>query len=242
MAKFSRGTLIKCLTSLDDYERHSFTQYRVRGKDSLDSHVVTIDAGGLWTCDCKSARFRGACYHVELVKTEQNRYIYLGRLKPIEAAVIDIGTFDKYFKQERFIAERIYPGERSYMIFGKNIYLQTEKWPAVEFKNFQKFAGTILEGVWDHSNYRKRRHFYVFDCPFFKGQDLTRSPLYFRREKMEEVTRELDADIILPTPYAIMEEEKTNLVHGRHCILKDVMSPYDLTGHSIHSWMIAGRY
>ncbi len=233
-----RGVVITRITSIADYATSAYTRYKVIGLNG-GVYTITVDSGGLCSCTCQASKFRGDCYHVAILQMEFNKESLLHHLKPIEPVSISKVDFARYYAQERFVAERIFLGQQQYLVFGHKVYLQDKPTPRWQFNEFQRYAGTILEGAWERKGVDK---FYLFDCPFFKGQDLTHSSLAERRDKLEGVFNKFKHPSIALSPYVYTPEDKKLMesTYG-NILLKDVTATYNLTGKSPRAFMIKAR-
>jgi hypothetical protein len=241
VAKLKKKFRLKCLTPPAEFERTGYTRYQVRGDNSPHLRLVRVDREGLWTCTCKSNRFRGMCYHVNMIQFEIERIPILNRLNQLrhEPATVDTIDFEQYFSQQRFVAEPAYKGVRQYILIAQHVWLDKLHKAEWEFKDFHRFAGTVLEGVWDGS---KKPRFRVFDCIYHKGLCLKNSPLAFRRDLAESTVAAMKIEEIQLTDYEYDIAGKQNLLLTCGAVvLKDVASPYDLSGKSPRCWMMAKR-
>ena len=227
------------------FERYSpkdsdITYFRVRGDDSMHIRTISVDAEGLWLCSCPSNRFRGICYHVNVIQFELERVRLLKQLKEmrIDPALVGIEEFRKYFALQRFVAEPHYGLHRQYLLIARWVYLDNTRREDWSFEGMLRWAGTVLEGVWDKSD-KKSPKFRVFDCLYSKGIDHRYSPLGLRRELAEEAVKALSVPAVMLSDYEYTVEAKQDLVmkHGI-IILKDVNSTYDNNGKSPRSWMV----
>jgi len=242
MAKVLTGVQVRLVTNPDDFDKTGYTQYEVRG-DSAKIYVVTVDSEGLWSCSCPSNTFRGLCYHIQMIRMELERVAYLNRMPKIAPVVVNARDFERYYGQDRFIAEPIYGGPRQYVTFGRWVFLGKQNRKQWCLPGYLRLAGTMLEGTWD--NYGRPRGqgiFRIIDCLSYKGLDYRLSPLALRREMAERILEKWCPSDVALTEYEFTLDGKEELMakYGV-CVLKDINSSYDLTNKSPRAWMVRAR-
>lgn len=245
MARLKTGLLVQRLTECRRYADQTFTQFRVRGPDSPYIHTVTVDREALWSCDCQSNRFRGICYHVNLIQFEMERNYLLQKLKAMrhDPAVVFPDEFNFYMAMPRFVAEPLYEGPRQYLLLARYVYLGGKRRAPWETGlRHIRLAGTILEGVWDAYEHNPPK-FRVFDCLYYKGLNHVHSFLALRRELAEQVVQELANPDVIMTEYASDPADKEKMLQNWGVVLlKDIRGPYDLSEKSPRHLMLRSQY
>jgi len=245
MATIRRKVKIHRLTPSSEYDKTPSTIFMVRG-DSPAIYKVRVDGAGLYSCSCKSGKFRGFCYHVEMVRMEKERIRIINKLYPPTLSPTHDVDFNDYFSQERFIAEPLFSGPTEYITFGRYVHLGKIRRQDWEIPGYLRLAGTILVATWDDLNMGRAtkdlfRILRVFDCVYQRGVDLRNTPLAFRRDFMEELCKQWSPPGVAVVPCAASQEDKQKLVLAhKNIVLKDIASPWDLSDRSPRAWVIKG--
>lgn len=210
----------------------SVTAFEVRGQNAIHIHKVFVDSDGLWTCSCRSNRFRGQCYHAEIVKTEVNRQALVKRLDTIRRppAMVPPVEFDEYLLLDRFIAEPIHAWP-VYLVISNRIYLDDKMRRDWYYAGIDRFAGTILEGAWQSYGHKERK-FVVYDLLRWQGLDLTAFPLFQRLERLAEILPLLKLPIHMAEMAKDIAAKQDLLIRYGVVRLRDGAAPFIADGHS----------
>lgn len=218
------------LEKLSDHRR--VTIFEVRGQNSKHIRQVVVDCDGLWSCSCRGNRFRGMCYHVEIVKTNASRAALIKRLEKMRRspAVLSAKEFDSYFMLDRFIAEPIHAWPILVTISDK-VFVGNSLYKEWAHEGIDRYAGTILEGAWQTYG-KSRKTFVVFDLLRSQGLDLTTFPLFQRLEKLQEILPKLRLPVELGEIAKDLPAKQDLLLRNGTVRLRDGAAPFSADGHS----------
>lgn len=238
--KIVMGPMVKQLCRNSLLKKTSYSRYKVRG-EGRSIYTVSVDKGGLWSCNCAGSSFRGSCYHIWMVKMS----VFAAAFRQIpqrEIEVIDQTDFREYYKQERFLAEPFYQGCRERLFFGRDVRLGLEQ-QCCDFLGVLRLAGTVLEGCYTKRSGHKQ--FVLMDCLYYKGTNYTGSPLVVRKEMLERAFRIIKGKIPAKLgEYAVLLKDKNELRERcqNHIVIKDISSAYiQIPGESSRVWLVPAR-